>query len=113
MNLLVHFGMTVYSVIHGPLSVSAVVMSLIIKKEDLATWDGFLTVSTLVMLFSGSLSILFIAIPYVSNASIDKFLTSASTLQLLWYHGVVLGTFLGNTGALASLNFFAELLNKP
>ena len=105
--------MTVYSVIHGPLSVSAIVISLIISKENLVSWGDFLTLSTLVMLFSGSLAILFIFIPYVSNASIDKFLTSASTLQLLWYHGVVLGTLLGNTGALAALYAYAEVLNSP
>jgi hypothetical protein len=62
------------------------------------------------MLISGSLAILLIGIPYVSNASIDKFLTTADTLDLIWYHAVVIGAVIFNTGSLLSLYLYAEAL---
>jgi hypothetical protein len=71
-NILVHFGMTVFSVLHGPLSVSVLILTLFFTRTQLEAWSSFPTVSTIVMLISCALAILMIGIPYVSNLSIDK-----------------------------------------
>ena len=107
MNLLVHTGMTTYSVIHGPIVVSTLVLSAFFSKTQLAGWSDFLTVSTLGMLVSGSIAILLVGIPYVSNASIDKFFMTSDTTRILWYHGVLLATLGFNTGSLVFLYFYS------
>ena len=62
--------MTVYGVIHAPLAISVIVMSSI-NKSQMATWSNFLYVSTMTMLSSGAMAVLFLGIPYISNAAID------------------------------------------
>ena len=110
MNLLVDFGMTVYSVIHAPIALTILIVTLFYNDTQVATWDSFLSTTTIGMMASCGLAIMFIGIPYVSKASIDKFLTNAGTLQLLWYHAVVLGTLGFNTGGIVALYLYAEAL---
>jgi hypothetical protein len=102
--------MTVFSVLHGPLSVSVLILTLFFTRTQLEAWSSFLTVSTIVMLISCALAILMVGIPYVSNLSIDKIFNRQSTWQLLWYHAVVVTTVLFNTGSLVSLYLYAEVM---
>jgi len=112
MNLLVDFGMTIYSVIHAPIAITTLIVTLFFDKTDIVTWSDFLYQTTITMMASCGMAILFIGIPYVSKASIDQFLVSAGVWQLIWYHAVVLGTFGFNTGGLISLYLYVDAAFK-
>ena len=109
-NLLVHFGLTVYSGVSLPVSIAVIVLALIPDATIFGYGTSFITTATNFILGLGGFAIMTVGIPYVSNLAIDKFFSVGDTLSILWYHAVILATVGFNLGGAFFYYAYADLL---
>lgn len=110
MNLLVHFGLTLYSAISIIFSIGVIVLALIPDATIFGYGASFFTTITNLVLGLGGLAIMTVGIPYVSNLAIDKFFSVGDTLSILWYHAVIVATVGFNLGGAFSYYYYSDLL---
>jgi hypothetical protein len=66
---------------------------------------------TNLVLSAGGLAVIFVGIPYVSNMAIGEFLSTASSLSILWYHAIIFATVGFNIGAVSTFyNYVDDLI---
>ena len=110
MYILVNYGILAYSVVHIPVVITNFVFVLLPYATTFAWGNNFLTYGTLQMLLSGVLGILLLMIPYISQLAVNKILDNPNWLSTLYYHGVLFGTLLFNTGAAGTFFWFSDAL---
>ena len=102
--------MTIYSGISIPISFAIFVLALIPDNTLFSLGTNFFNAMTILFLGSGSIAILSIGIPYVSNLAIDRFLSVGDVWSIVWYHAVLVATVGFNVGATGLYYYYADIL---